>query len=156
MMMSFKIITSGWRKCRWMAIGWHMINIVGWNSSVESLNFAFLGRFKWWIIFHSKNHVFSAFMNKPENKTLLEGEFTFLGCYMDGAKISWKHNGDDVSSSSNTRFTVLYNGYLSINNIQEKDSGIYTCIAHHETTGCIRSTSSFVQVIKPANVQKGT
>ncbi|KAG1689899.1 Coagulation factor IX [Nymphon striatum] len=94
-----------------------------------------------------------SFINKPKNKTLLVGQFTFLGCFINDASMSWKQNGNPIATA-NSRFTILPNGHLTINNARETDTGVYTCTAVHQPTGCVRTASAFVQVIQPANVKR--
>ncbi|XP_054649646.1 roundabout homolog 2 isoform X2 [Dunckerocampus dactyliophorus] len=72
----------------------------------------------------------------PANHTVSRGATAHLHCHVIGGpsvKISWEKNGERIEGNK-ARQTLVENGTLEIRDIQEADSGMYTCVAS-STTG---------------------
>nr|XP_057935820.1 roundabout homolog 2 isoform X2 [Doryrhamphus excisus] len=71
----------------------------------------------------------------PANQTVSRGATAHLHCHVIGGpsvKISWEKNGEGVEGNK-ARQTLVENGTLEIRDIQEADSGMYTCVASSPT-----------------------
>ncbi|XP_061638564.1 roundabout homolog 2 isoform X2 [Phyllopteryx taeniolatus] len=71
----------------------------------------------------------------PANHTLSQGGTARLHCRVIGGpsvKISWEKDGDTIEGND-ARLTLVENGTLEIRDIEDEDSGIYTCVASSPT-----------------------
>ncbi|XP_061734081.1 roundabout homolog 2 [Nerophis ophidion] len=71
----------------------------------------------------------------PANHTLSRGATAHLHCHVIGGplvNISWEKNGERIEGNK-ARQTLVENGTLEIRDIQEADSGMYTCVASSPT-----------------------
>ncbi|XP_077422111.1 roundabout homolog 2 isoform X2 [Vanacampus margaritifer] len=71
----------------------------------------------------------------PANHTLSRGATARLHCRVIGGssvKISWEKDGDTIEGND-ARLMLAENGTLEIRDIEEADSGMYTCVASSPT-----------------------
>ncbi|XP_075876111.1 roundabout homolog 3 isoform X2 [Nelusetta ayraudi] len=67
----------------------------------------------------------------PANQTLAPGTTTQLHCHIMGnptPSIQWEKDGQRILGNSG-RISLMENGTFQITNLQETDSGVYTCLA---------------------------
>ncbi|XP_045930076.1 roundabout homolog 2 isoform X4 [Micropterus dolomieu] len=71
----------------------------------------------------------------PANQTVSRGAMAQLHCRVIGgpsAKISWEKDGERLQGNK-PRLTLMENGTLQITDIQDTDSGMYTCMVSSAT-----------------------
>ncbi|XP_057694234.1 roundabout homolog 2-like [Corythoichthys intestinalis] len=71
----------------------------------------------------------------PANHTVSRGATAHLHCHVIGGpsvKISWEKDGDAIEGND-ARLTLEENGTLEIRDIEDADSGMYTCVASSPT-----------------------
>lgn len=71
----------------------------------------------------------------PQNQTIKVGKSFVLECDADGnpiPTITWQFNGEAIAANEQHLVLENENTELIVNNAQESDTGIYTCIAENE------------------------
>ncbi|XP_061683448.1 roundabout homolog 2 isoform X2 [Syngnathoides biaculeatus] len=71
----------------------------------------------------------------PANHTVSRGDTARLHCRVIGGpsvRISWEKDGDAIEGND-ARLTLVENGTLELRDVEEEDSGVYTCVASSPT-----------------------
>ncbi|XP_066534191.1 roundabout homolog 2 isoform X3 [Hoplias malabaricus] len=71
----------------------------------------------------------------PANQTLARGSSALLLCHVTGSpppSIRWEKDGQSLSGDD-VHISLMENGTLHISDLQETDSGMYTCVASSST-----------------------